>query len=245
MAFDSLDSPPVQPGNSRKLSQNGLMVAIGVYGFLVLVGFAFGIVTGYERPKPAAVAQNPKEKEQPKAAETPRPQPQAQPQGGPKLIPNTTPDLRKEDPRPEPRGEDPKPEPRTEPKAVAPPKTEPKKEPKSVEPKAEPKKEATVSISFEKQVRPILMRYCGDCHGNAGKPRGDVDLRTLAVITDPKNPPILVPGKPEKSAIYTTIADKSMPPDNKPRPGKQETDLIREWIAGGAKPRRRDQRRPG
>jgi protein TonB len=243
MSFDSLDSP-FRTANSRKLSQNGLLVAIGVYGFLVLVGFAFGIVTGYERPRPVAVAQHSKDKEQPRAAETPKGQPQLQPQppGGPKLIPNTTPELRREEPRPEPRREDPKPEPK---------KDAPKPEPKAVEtPKpaakaVEPKKEAAVTISFEKQVRPILMRYCGDCHGNAGKPRGDVDLRTLAVITDPKNPPILVAGKPEKSAIYTTIADKSMPPDNKPRPGKGETDLIREWIATGAKPRRRSLRRLG
>ena len=67
MAFEPTStSPPHQSANPNKLSQNGLMVAIGIYGFLVLVGFAFGLVTGYERPKPVAIAQTPKEKEQPK-----------------------------------------------------------------------------------------------------------------------------------------------------------------------------------
>jgi hypothetical protein len=187
------------------------------------------------------VAQESKEKGQPKAAEGPRAQPPVTPppSGNPKLIPNTTPDLRKEDPRPEPKREDPKPEPKKDtPKIVEMPKTEPKKEPKT-----EPKKEATVSISFEKQVKPILMRYCGDCHGNAGKPKGDVDLRTLASIKELKT--TLVPGDPNKSRVYESITEMSMPPGGKPRPGKGETDLIREWIAGGAKPRRRKLRRPG
>ena len=45
-------------------------------------------------------------------------------------------------------------------------------------------------------------------------------------------------GPPRKA----TIEDMSMPPDP-PRPGKGETDLIREWIRGGAKPRRRGGRK--
>lgn len=209
--------------NPNRLSPNGQMIAIGVYGFLVLVGFFFGIVTGYERPRPAVVVKAPKEKEKdtPRAAEVPKPQPQP-----PKVVPP---------PDPLPKDEPKKVEPKPEPKVVEPPKPEPKK----VEPPKKEPEPAAAAVSFEKQVKPILMRYCGDCHGNAGKPKGDVDLRTLAAITNPKNPPILVAGNPDKSAIYSTIADMSMPPDNKPRPGKQETALIREWIAGGAKPRRR------
>jgi hypothetical protein len=216
MSFDSASvDEPARPG---RLSPNGQMAWIGVFGFLVLVGFFFGIVTGYDSPKPAVV-----KVQKEKAPEPPRPAPKVvPPKPEPKAEPKVEP---KEEPRPEPKKEEPKPEPKKEePKVVEPPKVEPTP--------------ATVTVSFDKQVKPILMRYCGNCHGNAGKPKGDVDLRTLAAITDPKNPPILKPGDPKGSAILATIEDMSMPP-NGPRPGKGETDVIREWIKGGAKPRRR------
>jgi hypothetical protein len=230
MSFDppSLDEP-ARPG---RLSQNGHLAGVGVFGFLLLVGFFFGLVTGYDSPKPA-VAKVQKEK----VAEPPRPVPKVVP---PKPEPKA--DLRPEprvEPKAEPKeGADPGGSvrsviPKDPPAAVAAP-----KDPPSAAPVPKDPAPAVVAVSFEKQVRPILMRYCGNCHGNAGKPKGDVDLRTLAAITDPKNPPILKPGDPKGSQLLATIEDMSMPP-NGPRPGRGETDVIREWIKGGAKPRRR------
>jgi hypothetical protein len=217
MNSDSDDSGPDRP---ERLSPTGQMVGWGVFGGLVLVGFFFGIVTGYERPKPTQVAAAPKESQRPEA-----------PKQTPKTEPAVTPP--KEDTTP--KQDDPK---------VDPPKVDqPKVDPPKIETPPPPKKEppktpVTVSVSFQKDVLPIFRTYCLNCHGGGtGKPRGDVDLRTVAAITDPKNPPILTPGKPEKSAIYTQIVDMAMPPEGK-RPGKGETEVIRDWILGGAKPRR-------
>lgn len=224
----SMDEP-VQTGGRRRLSQNGQMAAIGVYGFLVTVGFFFGIVTGYERAKP------PKDKEQAKA-ETPKPNPTPGPPPKvttptPKVTPEPAKPEPKEEPKPEPKKIEPKPEPKPEIK---------KEEPKKVEPKPDPKKDETATslVSFEKDVKPILRTYCFNCHGAAGKPKGDVDLTSLAKIIDPKNPPILKAGNAKGSAIFTTIDDQSMPP-NGSRPSKGELEVIKNWIAGGAKPRRR------
>src|SRR5262249_13938353 len=99
-------------------------------------------------------------------------------------------------------------------------------------------------VSFQKDVLPIFREYCLNCHGGGkGKPKGDVDLRTLAAIVNPKNPPILTSGKPEKSAIYSQIVDGAMPPEGR-RPGKGETEVIRDWIVAGATPRRPVRPRP-
>jgi hypothetical protein len=209
------------PADAGRLSQNGQLIGLAIYGGLLLVGFFFGIVTGYESP----VVVVKKEKEPPKP-EAPKTEP-------PKVMPKIT-------PNPEP-GPEPKKNPEPEPPKPEPKKVEPKPEPKKADPTPpEPKGTAGtpgtgVAISFEKNVKPILRTYCFNCHGATGKPKGDVDLTSLAKILDPNNPPILKPGNPKGSAIYTTIEDMAMPPDG-PRPGKQETELIKNWILGGAKP---------
>jgi hypothetical protein len=103
--------------------------------------------------------------------------------------------------------------------------------------KQEPKSELS-AVSFQKDVLPIFRTYCLNCHGSGtGKPKGEVDLRTVASIMKGGGGPIIEVGKPEKSVIYTSIVDGAMPPDGK-RPGKGETEVIRNWILGGAKPRR-------
>jgi hypothetical protein len=206
------DSEPEADEDGEGLSQNGQMIGISVFGGLLVVGFFFGVVTGYESPKPPVVVVKEVTKPEP-----PKPQPKVEPT-----------------PPPEPKKVEPTPPP-PEPKKVEP---TPPPEPKKVNPSPEPKgttEPAAVAVSFEKNVKPILRTYCFNCHGAVGKPKGDVDLTTLAKILDPDNPPILKPGNLKGSAIFTTIDDGAMPPDP-PRPGKGELDVIRNWILGGAKP---------
>ena len=67
MARDARATPALVPefepqDGPERLSQSGRMVGWAVYGGLLLVGFFFGIVTGYERPKTVVVAKAPKEK---------------------------------------------------------------------------------------------------------------------------------------------------------------------------------------
>jgi outer membrane biosynthesis protein TonB len=205
------------------------VLAVGVYGGLLVVGFFFGVVAGYEPSKPPPLVASAVKDREPARRDDPKPE-------GPKPDPKVGAPTAGPEPKaaPTPRVDPPRPEPTPEPKKPDPPKAEPKKEePKKAEPAA-----TVPVVSFEKDVKPILRTYCFNCHGAAGKPKGDVDLTSLAKITDPNNPPILKPGDPEKSAIYFTIVDMSMPPQGS-RPGKGETEVIRNWIAGGAKPRRR------
>ena len=92
---------------------------------------------------------------------------------------------------------------------------------------------AQTPSQFEKQVLPILGKYCLTCHG-AAMQMGKLDLRTLASMTrGGEQGPALVKGSADKSRLFQRITDKSMPPTD----GKvtdDEARVIREWIDGGA-----------
>ena len=194
------------------LSQDGHMIGIAVYGVLVVAGFAFGVVTGYEAPKPPVVVVK-KDKPDP-PVETPKPTPKVNPE---------TPGPKKIDP-PET-----KPEPKPEPKKIDTP-----PEPKKIDPPTEPKKEVVPQLVF-KDVLPVLRKHCTECHG-AGKAQAGVDVTTVAMILKSRSKePMLVAGKPELSRLYTTITDGDMPKDNKSRLTDAELKTLRDWILGGAK----------
>ncbi|HEV3438695.1 MAG TPA: hypothetical protein VG122_15125, partial [Gemmata sp.] len=66
MAFEPFGQTDSSPNSGHmtapeRLSQSGQMMGWGVYGSLVVIGFVFGIVTGYERPKTITVTKVAKE----------------------------------------------------------------------------------------------------------------------------------------------------------------------------------------
>ncbi len=98
---------------------------------------------------------------------------------------------------------------------------------------------AAAEISFSKQIAPILIDQCMECH-RSGKAKGGYRLDTAELMLkagDSKAAP-LVAGKPEDSELYRLIAtheeDDRMPKKADALPEK-DTKLIREWIASGAK----------
>ncbi|HEX5034642.1 MAG TPA: DUF1549 domain-containing protein, partial [bacterium] len=46
---------------------------------------------------------------------------------------------------------------------------------------------------------------------------------------------VLVPGKPDESRLYELVKSGEMPSDKKNPPSKEEVELLRRWIEGGAK----------
>lgn len=222
------DQTPTRRG---QLSYNGQWLFGALFAGLVMLGFAFGVWAGASKPKTVEVVKEVPEKPKPPAVQ---PSPQQPQQPEPKVR---EPEPKK--PEPEPK----KPEPMDpEPKK---PEPEPKKpDPKTVvtEPKpkeTEPKKADVKPVAF-KEVRPILMNYCGNCHGNAGKPKAGIDLKTVASIKKGgEDGDIVKPGDPKKSPLYESITAGRMPPDGKPAPNPKELQLIHDWILSGAKERRR------
>lgn len=88
---------------------------------------------------------------------------------------------------------------------------------------------------FEKDVRPILKAHCWHCHGEEDHREGKLDARLARfLLTGGETGPALRPGDPEQSLLIQRIASGEMPPGKK-KVSPQELQVLRRWIAGGAK----------
>lgn len=102
---------------------------------------------------------------------------------------------------------------------------------------------ASAAVDFVKDIQPILELNCVSCHREGkGNSKGGVRLDTFEKATSSgENGPALVPGKPDKSPLYTTTVlpvddDLLMPPKKKGGPlPKESTELLKQWIEEGAK----------
>jgi len=92
--------------------------------------------------------------------------------------------------------------------------------------------------AFTADVLPLLRRKCFGCHGDGTDLEGKLDLRTRAgMLKGGESGPALVPGKPEKSRLYQSVlrtGKLQMPPKERNKLTKAETEVLRKWIAGGA-----------
>ena len=94
-------------------------------------------------------------------------------------------------------------------------------------------------VSFHKQVKPILQAQCQGCHQPA-KASGQYVMTDFATLFGggKSGDAAVVPGKPDESYLIAQITPEdgaaSMPPKGKPL-SDIEIELIRNWIAQGAK----------
>jgi WD40 repeat protein len=97
---------------------------------------------------------------------------------------------------------------------------------------------AQQTVSYAKQVKPFLARYCLECH-NAGTMKGDLDLETFkGLMLGGKNGAVVVPGKPDESRLVLQPEGKAapaMPPKKARQPRPKEVAVLRAWVAAGAK----------
>ena len=93
-------------------------------------------------------------------------------------------------------------------------------------------------VSFARQVKPFLARYCLECH-NREAMKGELDLESLkAMHRGGKNGAVLVAGKPDESRLVLAVEGKAkpaMPPKAAKQPTREEAKVLRDWIAAGAK----------
>jgi len=90
-------------------------------------------------------------------------------------------------------------------------------------------------------VIPILLLRCAACHG-ARLQQANVDLRSpVAINRGGNNGPVLVPGDPDASLIIQRIESEACPPQKSllkffvRRPPASEVQILRDWIAEGAR----------
>ena len=97
--------------------------------------------------------------------------------------------------------------------------------------------EAAGTVRFNEHIRPILSEFCLQCHGpDAENREGDLRLDVEAAAKESA----IVVGKPDESELLkrlvTDDAELRMPPvDSGKTLTKQQIELVRQWIAQGAK----------
>ena len=98
--------------------------------------------------------------------------------------------------------------------------------------------QAAEPVSFERDVLPLLERRCNKCH-HEDEQSGGLDLTRLETMRrggDELGSAIL-PGKPDQSPliqVLTGLKEPAMPENGDPLPAV-EIDLLRRWIAEGAR----------
>jgi len=90
---------------------------------------------------------------------------------------------------------------------------------------------------FEKQVRPLLVKRCFECHGGT-KAGGGLSLQTAAGWRNGgESGPAILPGKPEESLLIKAInyGEIEMPPsDKRGKLSADEIAILTKWVARGA-----------
>ncbi|MBL9126184.1 MAG: PSD1 domain-containing protein [Verrucomicrobiales bacterium] len=90
------------------------------------------------------------------------------------------------------------------------------------------------SLSFERDVRPILKAHCFHCHGEGEKAEGGVDLRLRRLMLAPSDSgDVVVPGHPDRSVLVAKVASGEMPKGEKKLTTAQ-VEVLRAWVAQGA-----------
>ena len=94
------------------------------------------------------------------------------------------------------------------------------------------------NISYARQVKPILVNNCLECHSTKDH-KGGLDATSVDSLIKggKKASPALVPGKPDESALVEYIRGLREPqmPKGNPALNEEELHLIRMWILAGAK----------
>jgi hypothetical protein len=94
---------------------------------------------------------------------------------------------------------------------------------------------AAESLTFEKDVRPILKAHCFHCHGEDGEKKGGLDVRLARfLVKGGESGPALVVSKPNESHLLEVLKSGEMPKE-KPRLSDAEIGKVEQWIAQGAK----------
>jgi WD40 repeat protein len=101
-----------------------------------------------------------------------------------------------------------------------------------------PNAKAQQPPSFAKQVRPLLARFCLECH-NATKLEGGLNLETYKTLRDGGGGgDVILPGQADESRLVLMVEGKrkpTMPPKKTTQPKPDEVGVLRAWVDAGAK----------
>jgi mono/diheme cytochrome c family protein len=96
---------------------------------------------------------------------------------------------------------------------------------------------AGATPDFERQIAPLLVKHCVECHQERD-PSGGLTLVTKeGLLTGGGDGPAIVPSAPDSSHLFARVLLGEMPPEEKGLSRKlpdEEIALLREWIQAGA-----------
>jgi hypothetical protein len=100
----------------------------------------------------------------------------------------------------------------------------------------------TPTASFSADVKPVLDRYCAECHLEGGKGSQESGFRVDShelVMKGTRYGPVIVPGDAISSSLYRLVVGKVDPsirmPHGKEKLSEKEIEAVKSWIAQGAK----------
>jgi hypothetical protein len=96
----------------------------------------------------------------------------------------------------------------------------------------------TATLDFARDIEPILVKRCSECHGpEQQKSKLRLDSRVAATQAAKSGKPALVPGHPEQSELLKRVMsqdpDEVMPPKGDRLP-ERDVAMLRDWIRDGA-----------
>jgi len=94
---------------------------------------------------------------------------------------------------------------------------------------------AVEPASFDRDIKPLLQAKCAKCHSEKAR-KAELDLTSAAgLLKGGESGPVFLAGKPDKSLLYEKVHSGEMPPKKEDRLSASEMEIIRRWIAEGAK----------
>jgi mono/diheme cytochrome c family protein len=94
------------------------------------------------------------------------------------------------------------------------------------------------ALSYSTDVKPFFTKHCVECHnGRMAKAGYNFDGYD-ALMKGGKKGPAVVAGEPDKSLVVRVLSGRGKrmpPPMYKHQPKAEDADLLRAWIAAGAK----------
>lgn len=91
------------------------------------------------------------------------------------------------------------------------------------------------SLTFERDIRPILRAHCLDCHGAVDEKDGNLDLRLVRfMVTGGDSGSALAMGDPDASLMIQRVRSGEMPP-GEAKVTAAELAQLEQWITAGAR----------
>ncbi|MBL4882921.1 MAG: PSD1 domain-containing protein [Planctomycetaceae bacterium] len=90
-------------------------------------------------------------------------------------------------------------------------------------------------LVYESDILPVFVNKCGKCHSEKTR-KGELDLSSIkGLLRGGESGEPAVAETLDDSLLWIMIADGDMPPEEEPQLTNKERELVRNWIANGAK----------